>query len=586
MNTALRICLSFAATFCVAKSAAALSPNEVVDNFRLLDHRGASHELYYLSDMKAVVLMSHASACDASSASATQLKALSDKYRAQGVSFFLIDSNAQDARDVVAKDAEKSGIGLPVLLDETQLIGESLGLQQTGEVFVIDPKGWKVAYRGAVAKGKANYVADAIDAVIAGTPVKKPAGSGKGCKIALPEAQRRSAHAKISYEKTIAPLLIDNCVTCHRNGGIGPWQMSSYLMVKGFAPMIREVIRTERMPPWHADPHYGVFKNNRALQPEQARTLVHWIEAGAPRGEGGDPLADLKKTWPQWAMGEPDVILELSAFNVPATGVIPYQEARIKNPIGRDVWLQAIDYLPGERAVVHHILGYSMPPVAADAQPAARQRGAIGSSISGYVPGATPFRLPENTGVLLLKDADFRFQVHYTPNGKAMTDVTRVGLYFTDAAPKYPLRNAVLLDTRLKIPANTKAYTASTSRTFDRDVLVYSLIPHSHFRGKASSFVAKYPDGSEETLLSVPKYDFNWQTTYAFSTPKALPKGTTLIHSTTYDNSTQNKANPDPNIEVRWGEQSWEEMLYGNVSYRNADELVTDAPKAQMSATP
>ena len=581
MNLLLRICLCFVATFCVAKSAAALNPGEVVDNFRLLDHKGASHELYYLSDMKAVVLMSHASACEASATAAAQLKTLSDKYRAQGVQFFLIDSNAADVRDVVAKDAEKSGVDLPVLLDETQLIGESLGLQQTGEVFVIDPKGWKVAYRGAVAKGKASYAADALDSVMAGKPVKKATAGGKGCRIALPEADRRSAHAKISYEKTIAPMLIDNCVTCHRNGGIGPWQMTSYLMVKGFAPMIREVIRTERMPPWHADPHYGVFKNNRALQPEQAKTLVHWIEAGAPRGEGSDPLADLQKTWPQWALGEPDVILELSAFNVPATGVIPYQEARIKNPIGRDVWLKAIDYLPGERAVVHHILGYSMPPVAADAQ-----RRSIGSYIGGYVPGTAPFRLPENTGVLLSKDADFGFQVHYTPNGKAMTDVTHVGLYFSDAAPKYPLRNAVLMDRHLKIPANTKAYTASTSRTFDRDVLIYDLTPHSHFRGKASNFVAKYPDGKEEVLLSVPKYDFNWQTTYTFSTPKALPKGTTLIHSTTYDNSAQNKANPDPNIEVRWGEQSWEEMLYGNVSYRNSDEVVTDAPKAQMSATP
>jgi peroxiredoxin len=595
MNTTLRICLGFAATFCVAKYAAALNPNDTVDNFRLLDHKGASHELYYLSDMKAVVLMSHGSRCDASTAAASQLKALRDKYRAQGVEFLLIDSNLQDTRDAIAKATDKSGIDLPVLLDETQLIGESLGLKRNGEVFVINPQGWKVAYRGPVTNRGSNYVADAIDSVVAGTPVKTATAKTKGCSIAMPETSRR-AHEKISYEKTIAPLLIDNCVVCHRAGGIGPWQMSSYEMVKGFSPMIREVVRTERMPPWHADPHYGVFKNNRALTTEQAKMLVHWVEAGAPRGKGSDPLAELKKTWSEWAMGEPDLVLEVPAFSVPATGVIPYQESYIKNPLGRDVWLKAIDYIPGDRTVVHHILGFSMPPTSGDAQllqaqtvakPAGpRPRGPIGSSIGGYVPGAAPFRLPEDTGVLLGKDSNFRFQIHYTPTGKATSDVTRVGLYFQEGTPKYPLRNAVLADPRLKIPANTKAYTASISKVFDRDVLIYSLTPHSHFRGKASNFIAQYPDGTEEVLLSVPKYDFNWQTSYAFTTPKALPKGTKLIHSTTYDNSEQNKANPDHNIEVRWGEQSWEEMLYGNVSYRNVDE-VTDAPKpVQVSATP
>lgn len=597
MNTTLRLCLGLAATFCVAKYAAALNPNDTVDNFRLLDHKGASHELYYLSDMKAVVLMSHGSRCEASIAAASQLETLRDKYQSQGVEFLLIDSNLPDTREAVAKAAEQSGIDLPVLLDETQLIGESLGLERSGEVFVINPQGWKVVYRGPVTNrsGDANYVADAIDAVVAGKPVKTASASAKGCKIAMPESGR-SAHAKISYEKTIAPLLIDNCVVCHRAGGIGPWQMSSYEMVKGFSPMIREVLRTERMPPWHADPHYGVFKNDRALTAEQTRTLVHWVEAGAPRGKGGDPLVELKKTWPEWAMGEPDLVLEVPAFNVPATGVVPYQESYIKNPLGRDVWLKAIDYIPGDRTVVHHILGFSMPPTSGDAQqpqaqtqpkpPGERPRGPIGSAMGGYVPGAAPFQLPADTGVLLTKDSNFRFQIHYTPTGKATSDVTRVGLYFRDGAPKYPLRNAVLADPRLKIPANTKAYTASTSRVFDREVLIYGLTPHSHFRGKASSFVAEYPDGKREVLLSVPKYDFNWQTTYSFTTPKALPKGTKLVHSTTYDNSEQNKANPDHSIEVRWGEQSWEEMLYGNVSYRNVDEVV-DAPKpAQMTATP
>ncbi len=603
-------------TVASADLVSSLVPGGKVDNFRLLDHAGQSHELYYLSDTKAVVLVAQGNSCSADGKALASIKALRDKYRAQNVEFLMIDSNLADTREQIGEKAKKQNIDLPILLDETQLIGESLGLHNNGEVLVVNPKDWTLAYRGNVKSAPA-----ALDAVLAGNAVKTASTRVSGCEIDMPELARRSAHRAISYEKTIAPMLIDNCVTCHRAGGIGPWQMTGYEVVKGFAPMIREVIRTERMPPWHADPHYGAFKNNRALSADNIKTLVHWIEAGAPRGEGSDPLADLKKTWPEWAMGEPDLVLELPAFDVPATGVVPYQDVRIKNTVGRDVWLKAIDYSPGDRSVVHHILGYSLPAgvgalgasgqrsaqtVEVPGQPgpqsmllmkicgtpagAAQLRARLASaggaaivggvSIGGYVPGAVPIRFSADAGVLLKKDSDFRFQLHYTPNGRASSDVTRVGLYFTDEQPKYSLRSMVLMDPCLTIPANTKSYTASASQVVDRDMLIYSLTPHSHFRGSASSFVAEYADGTKETLLSVPKYDFNWQTTYLFSSPKLVPKGTRLTHSTTYDNSMQNKANPDPGIVVHWGEQTWEEMLYGAIRFRYADE----APAVQKAS--
>jgi peroxiredoxin len=596
-----------------------LGPGGKVDNFRLLDNAGESHQLYYLADKKAVVLIAQGNSCAANSKALPDIKKLRDKYKAQNVEFLMINSNLTDSRDQIAAAAKKQGIDLPILVDGTQLIGESLSLRNNGEVLVVNPKDWSLAYRGNT-KGTEAALTD----VLAGNAVKTASTKISGCDINMPELARQSAHAAISYEKSIAPMLIDNCVTCHRQGGIGPWQMTSYQMVKGFSPMIREVIRTERMPPWHADPHYSVFRNNRALSADNMKTLVHWIEAGAPRGTGSDPLADLKKTWPEWAIGKPDLILELPAFEVPATGVVPYQDVRVKNTIGRDVWLRAIDYAPGDRSVVHHILGYTLPPGAAamgqrassappvaevPGQPgpqslqlikrcstpagAAGIRAAVGgnnaipggASIAGYVPGAAPAQFPPEAGVLIKKDSDFRFQIHYTPTGKVATDVTRVGLYFTDAAPTYPLRNTVLMDPCLQIPANDSAYTASMSRVIDRDILIYSLTPHSHFRGSVSSFVAEYPDGKKETLLSVPHYDFNWQTTYAFATPKAIPKGTKITHSTTYDNSVLNKANPDPSIVVHWGEQTWEEMLYGNIAYRYVDDT-TAAQKTSQTTTP
>jgi peroxiredoxin/mono/diheme cytochrome c family protein len=562
---------------CAASPALALNPGDTVDNFRLLDHTGASRELYYLSDMNAVVLMAQGNGCEAVRKSVPELRALRDKYRSQGVELLMINSNLSDSRASIETTARAQGIDVPILLDQTQIIGESLGLKRNGELLVIDTKGWKVAYRGPIAAGGTAHAANAIDAVLNAQRVAKsrvdPA-KAQGCELKFPELERKQAHANISYEKTIAPLLIDNCVTCHRQGGIGPWQMTGYEMIKGFSPMIREVVRTERMPPWHADPHYNVFSNDRSLNKEEIKTLVHWIEAGSPRGSGGDPLAELKKQWPEWALGEPDLIVEIPPFDVPATGVIPYQVPATDSPLQQDTWVRAVDFQPGDRTVLHHIIA-TMGTGAESVRD--------GGSLGGYVPGAGPMIVPDEAGVLIKKGSRFFFQMHYTVSGKPARDASRMGLYFRKDAPKFQMRTAALLNAKLKIPANAKAHTESASKTFEHDVIVYSLLPHSHFRGKASNFIAKYPDGREEVLLSVPNYDFNWQTTYELKTPKLLPAGTKVTHSTTWDNSAQNKANPDPNRIVPWGQQTWDEMLYGVVRYRYVDESNAPAPKTQVS---
>jgi peroxiredoxin len=555
--------VSIAALACLPHLADALEVGDRVDNFRLLDHKGASQELYYLSDMKAVVLMAHGNDCKHAGDNAAALQQVRGKWQADGAEFLLIDSNLGDTRDSIVQATSKAGIDIPVLLDDTQLIGESLGLAQNGEVLVIDPRNWQLVYRGDAAQS-----ANAVAALMTGSAVSKAKTRVSGCSIKMPELSHQRAHAKISYEKTIAPMLIDNCVTCHRQGGIGPWQMSSYDIVRGFAPMIREVVRTERMPPWHADPHYNVFSNNRSLTKEEVKTLVHWIEAGSPRGKGADPLADLKKTWPEWALGEPDLIVEIPAFNVPATGVVPYQMPSAANPLDHEVWVRAVDFLPGDRSVLHHILA----SVGTDAR-GIRDGGDLGN----FVPGARPLVEPDDAGMLLKPGTRFFFQMHYTVSGKAATDVSRMGLYFRKEPPKYEMHSMVLANPRLKIPANTKSYTESFTRAVPRDILVYTLLPHAHFRGRASAFYVEYPDGRKETLLSVPKYEFNWQTTYELKTPKFIPAGSKLIHTMTWDNSVLNKANPDPNRIVPWGEQTWDEMLYGVVRYRYVDEVVKTA---------
>ena len=549
--------------FCMSSPSHALSPGDVVDNFRLIDHAGRSHELYYLSDMKAVVLLAYDAQCELAADAARTVDVLRSRHPAS-LGALIIDSNLADTREAIAAAAAKAGFAIPVLVDEAQVIGESLGFTHSGEALVIDTKGWKVAYRGAAA----DALGEAVGAVVGGSPVKVARTDVRGCAISMPERERREAHARISYEKDVAPILLNKCVACHREGGIGPWQMTSYEMIKGFAPMIREVVRTQRMPPWHADPHYQTFSNDRGLSKEQVKTLVHWIEAGAPRGSGADPLLTQKKDWPEWPLGKPDLIVETPPFTTPTTGVIPYQNVTVKNPLEKDVWVRAIDYLPGQRAVLHHVIGSAG---------GAERRGA--TSLSNYVPGAEPLVLPEEAGILLPAGATFHFQMHYTTNGQALTDVTKLGLYFRNDPPKYNFRSFVLAQPKLKIPAQAKDHVEIAERTFEQDAVIYTVHPHSHFRGKAAKFVAKLPDGREEVLLNVPAYDFNWQATYELVEPITVPAGTKIVYTAWFDNSSQNKANPDPNREITWGEQTWDEMVFGVLRYRNVNEDPSNAPK-------
>ncbi len=577
MKTVLRLMTLLPALW-LASPVFALAPGAVVDNFRLLDHTGKSHELYYLSDMKAVVLMIQGNGCPIVRHALPSLREVRAKYQPQGVEFLLLNSNLQDNRDAVAKEAQEFGIDFPILLDEAQLIGESLCVVRTSEIFVIDPRGWKLVYRGplddrlsyeAQRPATKHYLSDALDNVLAGLPVKVAQAEGVGCLVNFPERGRKQSHAQISYSKEIAPLLVDKCVACHQVGGVGPWAMTSYDMVKGFAPMIREVVRTQRMPPWHADPHYGSFEGVRALTNEQRKSLVHWIEAGAPRGAGADPLLTVKPNTAEWKLGKPDLVVEIPAYDIPASGVIEYQYPRVKNPLGRDVWITAVEIHPGAKQAVHHI-------IANDPVVAGSTGERSGGNLAGFAPGMSPIVYPDNTGVLFPKDADFVLQMHYTPNGKAVTDHSKVGFHFREATdpPKHPLHLTALVDFRFTIPPGAKSHTTTVTRQISRDMLVYNIMPHSHLRGRAGTMTAVYPDGREEVLLNVPKYDFNWQTVYSYQEPKKIPSGSKLIWTFAWDNSTQNAANPDPTAAVRWGDQTFEEMGIGFVRFRYLDEEV------------
>ena len=555
---------------------------ERIENFVLLDQHGDAHNLYYHRDKSAVVIMIQGNGCPIVRNALTDFKALRDTYADQGVHFMMLNANLQDQRSTILAEAEKFGIDMPILHDETQLIGESLNLVRTAEVLVINPKTWQITYRGPIndrqvyerqkAEASKHFAADAIASALANQPVAVASRDTMGCLINF--AQRNVDHAQISYTETIAPILQEKCVICHTEGGLGPWAMSSYEMVRGFAPMMREVIRTKRMPPWHADPHIGVWKNDKSLNVKQAQALVHWIEAGAPRGDGEDPLQGLAIARVEWPLGEPDLILEIPEYTIPASGVVEYKFPRLANPLEQGVWVKAATVIPGNREVVHHILAGSIDATTAQAK---RDSGVFDNYLIGYAPGNESNIFPQDTGVYIAPGGEYTFQLHYTPIGREVVDASRIGLYFHDKQPGNFYRQSVVVDPTIEIPPNEARHAEVAYYEFDKPALLHDLVPHSHYRGVASKFELMAPDGSRETVLSVPNYDFNWQRTYTFVEPKRIEPGSRLVHTTWYDNSAANPGNPDPNRTVPWGLQSWDEMLYGAFSYTLVDET-SEAP--------
>jgi peroxiredoxin len=550
---------------------AADTPNATpqhVDDFQLTDHTRLAQHLYYFNYTPAIVVMTRTNGSALSRDDSQALEKLNAAYKDKGVVVWAMDSTLADSRDAVAAEAAKQNLTVPILMDEQQLVGEQLGVKREGEVFVINPKTWTVAYRGPMD----GHASQAVDALLAGKPEMLRVSDTAGKAIAFPAKDHAADFANISYSKDIAPILQEKCVSCHVNGGIGPFAMNSYAIVKGFAPMIRETVRTRRMPPYFADPHIGTFKNDQGMTADQTKLLVHWIEAGAPRGEGADPLlANAGKTAPEWptALGKPDVIVELPAFKVPATGLVEYQNQVVPNPFKQDTWLSAIAMKPGDRRVLHHVVSNHIPD---PTQPAP----AIpGGSVGSYTPGAQPQVMADGSGAPVPAGGKLHFQMHYTTMGKETVDKTEVGFYTLKAPPEYIKRSTVISTFSLYIPAGEARHQEVAYLTFPADAYLYTLYPHSHYRGYHVELKARTPDGKDTMLLSLPKYDFNWQRDYDPVKPILVKAGTKLVATWVYDNSSHNPANPDPKRNVTWGEQTPDEMMYFRVNYRWADETVT-----------
>lgn len=549
-----------------------------IGDFTLLDHTGKSHQLSWYNDQEAVVVYVQGNGCPIVRNGSHTLKSIRDEFSEEDVVFFMLNPQPQDNRESVTEEATEYGYDFPILLDESQLVARSLGVDRTAEVFIIDPKKMQVLYRGPIddrigyetQKPEANnhYLRDALRAVVAGEEVAGEIPDAPGCLVTYPAWEEHQKNP-VSYSTDVAPLLQKHCTQCHNDAGIGPWSMDSHAMVKGWSRMMKEVLMTRRMPPGQFDHHVSKpMADGVIVTPEEMQTLVHWIDAGAPMADGEvDPLPALEFDDSPFTLGEPDLVFDVPPQTIPATGVIDYRYIPVPLNLDRDVWIRAIEFAPGDRQVLHHVIAYLQSPADKSAK-AQQDDSGRDDSIGGFAPGRQADVFRDNSGRLIRKGSNLLLQMHYTTSGKETVDATKVGLYLYDEPPKYVMSGGVAGQRRFLVPPHAKEHKLQGEMLVEHDAYLYSMTPHMHFRGRYMTYSAVYPDGTEELLLSQPNYEFNWQFSYQLDEPKFLPAGTRIVTRGAMDNSAQNTYNPDPSRPVRFGLQTMHEMFFGFLTLR------------------
>ncbi len=391
-----------------------------------------------------------------------------------------------------------------------------------------------------------------------------------------------------TFHKDILPILQKSCQSCHRPGEIGPMPLLTYEQARPWAKAIKQAVVTRRMPPWHSDRTVGTFHNDPSLPQATIDTIAAWADAGAPAGNPADAPAPRTFT-PGWNIGTPDLIVEMpKPYTVPASGTIEYTYVIVPTGFKEDRWISSSEYRPGNSSVVHHATVFIRTPEsrwlrkypvgeffvpdeqipnASTPRPAATTNagaGPLDTRVSGYVPGLPEKHLTEGYGRLIPAGSDIVFQLHYTANGKtATTDLSKVGFIFSKTKPAKRVITLGVVNDGFAIPAGAANHPVSGTGVLNVDAELLDVEPHMHLRGKSMNLAIEFPDGRREEVLRVPNYDFNWQHLYTLEKPKQLPRGTILAADGAFDNSANNRFNPDPKIEVRWGDQSWQEMMVG-----------------------
>jgi thiol-disulfide isomerase/thioredoxin len=528
-----------------------------------------------------------------------RLKELHTEYNAQGIAFVGVYSDVGMTVFRMATHAHDEDLPFLVVQDVDQKLANSLEVQVTPEVVLLDAELNRV-YQGAIdnqfqrhgrrVAAVENHLADALAALVAGKRPERDYVPASGCPIERNAPQRQPR--EVTFHRDIAPLVQKHCQECHREGGPGPFELVSYDDLAYNTEKIREVVLDRRMPPWHGvlHPDFGKLLNNKQLPREAQETLLAWIDAGAPEGNPADAPPPVR--WPaahEWAIGQPDFVYRMpQPFPVPQSGILEYQFFRVPLNFQQDRWFRAVEIKPGNPEVVHHITLHVAPAMKEQRfdglATMAQLYGITGEQaflINDFVPGDTYNAkvYPPEQAVRIPKHSDLIFEVHYTPNNRApTTDQSMVAFQWADGPPQDEVLTTVFRKPigRFRIPPHHPHYRVEDNYHFKHDVLIDAIRPHFHLRGKSFrvEIVERDPQTDEitrrKTVLTVPIFDQAWQRTYELAEPIFLPAGTEIVATGHFDNSRFNPNNPDPAAEVAWGQQTTDEMFSTRFKYRLA----------------
>ena len=504
---------------------------------------------------------------------------------AEQVSVFGIFSNVEDQPAAVIQHAEKMKFEFPVVNDVHGYLATRLGAAMTPQAVVVDGE-CVVRYRGAIDDNryenrvKQQFLRDALAAIREGDSIETPETKTLGCSIHLPTA---SDVGHVTYTEHVARILQDNCQSCHRTGQVAPFSLTSYEEAKTWATEINAYTQARLMPPWKAAPDYGEFQHERSLSDEQLKLIDRWVQAGTPEGPV-DCLPPEPQFHDTWALGEPDLVLEMpEEYTIGPEGEDDYRHFIIPTNFDTAKYVRASDVIPGNRQTVHHVIAYvdtsgkARELDAADPGPGYTRFGGVGfdpvSSLAGWAPGTTPITMPEGTGFWLPKGADVVLQVHYYRTGAEEKDRTKIGLYFSDHPQPTVIRSKAVINFKFKLRPGEKREEVRASWTVKEPLYAISVYPHMHLLGKEMKVKATYPDGKEEPLVWIKDWDFNWQGGYHFRKPLYFPEGTKVDLVAYFDNSSDNPNQPhDPPKTVGWGEKTTDEMCIAFIDFLKASQ--------------
>lgn len=498
-----------------------------------------------------------------------RLQQLSEEFDSEQVKFVAVMSNRQDSLSECSAYAKRHQIKFPVYKDPGNELADLLGASRVTEVFVLDQTG-KVQYHGRIDdQYGVGYVKNAparkdlqiaLTELLAGQAVSVKQTPFMGCLLG--RVRTPDETSPITYSNQISRLIQKRCLECHRDGEIGPFAMDSYDEVVGWADMMLETVNENRMPPWHASAEYGKFRNDRHMTAEERKLLSDWVAAGCPKGDETQLPKPVEFVTDWQLPRKPDVILPVSdkPFVVKANGEIKYKYFKIDLDWEEERWVKAVEIRPGNRAVVHHSLAFVRQKGSNT-----RLGGSEGGFLAAYVPGLVAEPYPEGMAKRIPANSEMVFQMHYTPIGTEQSDLTQIGLLFADREEiTHEVTTRAAMNFAIEIPPHAENYYADgRSNRAPVDVQLLTMMPHMHVRGKAFRYHLQHADGSRETLLDIPAYDFNWQTAYRVVEPLLLPAGSQIYCEAWYNNSESNLNNPNPDDTVKWGDQTWEEMMIG-----------------------